>query len=259
MKNKAKYILLVLFLPYFLFGQIEIDKPIVFISTNESDRFINDIETTTNIDLLNSKEVIVNQYQYATTFLQNDTLFAIFNPKIEALNLGLKLYLRLPLTILNSINYLKINDLIAVNIYLYFDDNFEQNSLNSDEIFTAIFDGVSFQTLLRADERTCPDGFVDINDKYCVSQTRQGPGTFYQNITYCNSLNARLCSWSEWFYACKNNGGNISDMSITGLEWVDTGGNGKTLAKVVGSTNCYSHGFGDTKTASYYFRCCYTK
>lgn len=259
MINKVWFSILLFFISLASFCQVEINKSIVFISSESNERLVNDIETTTNVDLLSANEVITNNYQYAQTSLSNDTLYAIFEPQIENLIIGLKIYLKLPLSIGQNINYLKLNSQLAKRIYLNLNENLLKNNLNEDEIITTIYDGNAFQTLLSNQSKKCPDGFVDINSSYCVSQYRQGPGLFKDNVAYCNSINAKLCSWADWYNACVNNGGEITDMDTSGSEWVDTGGNYADYVKIVGNTTCERHGFGQIGTEIHYFRCCYKK
>lgn len=255
-----KYLFVILILsPLFVIGQVEIDKPIVFSSSNESERRVIDIETTTNVDLLSSKEVIENQFQYASTSISNDTLYASFDPSFDELLIGLKLFIKTPSISIPAINYIKIDKIPAVRIYIHFNQDIQEKTIKNDEIINIVFDGLAFQTLKRKQSTSCPNGFVEINQTYCITQYRQGPGVFKDNVAYCSSLGARLCSWAEWVYACENYSAQITDMSIAGNEWINTGGNGANSAKVVGNNSCRAHGFTSIQTGVYYYRCCYNR
>lgn len=257
MRPTKHIIIIVLFLSQYSLAQIEINKPIVFVSSESNDRFVRDIRTTTNIDLLGANEVILNTYQYAATKLQNDTLFADFSFNYTQLNIGLKLYIKLPQNITSNINYLQIDDLAAKRIYLNINEDMLITNVSSDETLMTLYDGNSFQILKSKKYQTCQTGFVEVSGTYCVSEFRQGPGNFQENSMHCNSLNARLCSWAEWYYACETNT-TIIDMIFTGREWVDSGGTGDSNAKVAGNNSCKPHTYFSSVDGSAYFRCCYS-
>ena len=242
----------------FALAQVEINKPIVFTAKDDVNNVVKNISTTSDSDLISAKEAIFNQYQYAVTSLVSDTIYAKFTPEISELNIGLKIYLKLSSSNY-SITYIKIDNLPKKRIYINHNSDISSN-LNNDEVIVAIYDGTSFQIIKNIDQqKTCPSGFVEINNSYCVSQFRQGPGNFKDNYDYCRDQNARICSWAEWYYACKNNSGQIIDMELSGNEWTNSGGNNSNSAKVAGNNRCEANGFGDIQSGSFYFRCCFSK
>lgn len=260
--NIKQFILLLFFFSIcsLNYGQIEINKPIIFTSSDDINNTIENITTTSNVDLISAKEVIYNQFQYAEVTIDVDTIFASFTHPYESLNIGFKVYLKIPSNSLNGIKFLKIDNLEKKPIFLNNSVVIGFGDFEDNQTFSSIYDGTAFQMMSNLGNlKDCPSGFVEINQQYCVSQFREGPGTFKDNYKNCTVKGARLCSWSEWYYACKNNSGLISDMDITGSEWLESGGNNANSAKVIGSGACEGHGFADISNNTFYFRCCYSR
>ena len=247
--------LLMLCSPLTLMSQSEIDKPIVFVSNNEADRRVNPIQTTSNDDLVSAKEVILNEKTYAQTTLNADTLNAFFNVDYDTLITGFKLYLKFPDTSYITPKYIKINNLNPVVIK--YNVNEKNSFLKKNETITIIYDGNFFQ-ILRRKEKECPENFIEVNIGYCISIDELGIGTFHENAIACHNLNARLCTWSEWYYACQNNNLPLQNMT-NNYEWIDTGGVINQGAKVAGNGSCSTNSAVNSLTNDYSLRCCFEK
>lgn len=257
---KIHITLLHLFFSIYSFSQLQVDKPIVFISNQPNDNIVTEITTTSDDDLLNAEEVILNTKIYANTTYIDDTLNTIFNFELDSLYMGFSFFIKMPSDSIPNFNFIKINNLQPQLISLSFNQQNNANRFKKNEIIKVIYDGVKFQILKRK-LKNCPQGFVKVNNNYCISKFRQGPGNFHDNVMYCDSLNARLCRWSEWYYACqKLTLGINSDMIQSGFEWVDTGAVVEEGAKIVGNTACTSHNVVNSiNNYQMYFRCCYTR
>lgn len=241
-------------------SQVNLDKPIIFISNQDEEKRVSNIVSTSNNDLIEAKEVIFNSKIYATTLLNGDTLYANFNDIIDSLYLGFSFYLKIPTTSANAFTFLSINGFTPKIINLYKEQQLLDNNIKQNEVIKVIYDGNQFQILKRK-KKDCPVGFKEVNSSYCITEERSGTGNFHANVMYCDSLNARLCRWSEWYYACQSpNLGLTTNMSQSGFEWVDTGAVIEKGAKIVGHTSCTYHSVGHSITSeSIFFRCCYTR
>ena len=108
---------------------------------------------------------------------------------------------------------------------------------------------------------SCPSGFTAIGS-YCI-QTNEAPGgaiTWFAASDYChdNYSGATLCSWSQWYNACKNN--KLTNPT-NNYEWVDDSSSNASGtqgfgALVVGSGGCEVKGSYDVVNRVYAFRCC---
>lgn len=135
--------------------------------------------------------------------------------------------------------------------------------LDKGLLVTAIFDGDMFQVISPLN-RKCPDGFASVNKDFCI-QVKEVADTvdWFIATKTCGDMGARLCTQSEWVYACQKtqllNLINIFDNT----EWIDTAGNSVNEAKAMGvdfegNHNCRS---GQTAPVSNKntFRCCYSR
>jgi len=94
-----------------------------------------------------------------------------------------------------------------------------------------IYDGTQFHVLGEI-TLPCPDGFSAVTNAYCVMDSAMAPATFYAAIVACGAMNARLCSFSEWAFACRSRPGFLP--TVSQLEWVDDAANSASNAKNVG-------------------------
>lgn len=124
-----------------------------------------------------------------------------------------------------------------------------------------IFDGVAFQ-LVGNVTLPCPEGFSAVTSRLCVMDSSRAPVSFYAATNVCGAMNARLCSFSEWAYACRSRPGFLA--TVLQLEWVDDAANSDTNAKNVGvdsTTLEFGCEFGANSLAVNpgRFRCCMTR
>jgi hypothetical protein len=239
------------------FAQIEINKPIVFIDPDDENRRIEGLAPTTDQgDLVNAKEIILNRHIYASAFISGDTLKAVFPVNIEEYTRGMKIYLKFPETEFQNVQYLKIDNLEPANI-IRGTTLALKNDWKKEQIFTFIYSGSSF-ILVKRKLRECPDGFVEVNNSYCISEDEVGAGLFHEAVVACNNLNARLCTWAEWTYACQEHISSLKRMT-NNYEWVDSGAVSESGAKVTGSGSCFFNSSRNSLSQIVFYRCCYVR
>ncbi len=127
--------------------------------------------------------------------------------------------------------------------------------------FRVVYDGVAFQ-LLGQVTLPCPDGFSAVTSRLCIMDNSLAPVSFFAATNVCGAMNARLCSFSEWAYACRSKPAFLA--TVLELEWVDDAANSDTNAKNVGvdsTTLEFGCEFGANSLAVNpgRFRCCKTR
>jgi hypothetical protein len=255
-----KNIFFILFL-FFIYSdssaQIEISKPVIFIDPDDQNSIIDGLAPTTDPgDLVNAKEIILNRHIYASANISGDTLKASFPVNFEEYYLGMRIYIKFPDTESQHVKYLKIDNLDPV-IIIRGTTMAIKNDWKKEQIFTFIYSGSSF-ILLKRKLRECPDNFLEINNSYCISKEELGTGFFHEAVVACNNLNARLCTWSEWTYACFIHISSLQNM-INDFEWIDSGAVSESGAKVTGGGTCRYNGSRNTTTQISSIRCCYVR
>ena len=96
-----------------------------------------------------------------------------------------------------------------------------------------------------------------VNTQYCIDDSEQGTGDFWAAASGCIAADKRLCSLSEWYYACQNTSGAWNGAQATNdYEWIEFGGaNSGTAVGNGGCTVTTTYNFATTLT----YRCCYSR
>ena len=105
----------------------------------------------------------------------------------------------------------------------------------------------------------CPLNMNAVNSHYCIDDNDKGASTlnFWQAASDCMSQDKRLCTMTEWYFACQQ---NKMTNTLTNFEWVDFGGsNNSHIIKDTG-TNCSTT---STSTSAFgtpqEYRCCFSR
>jgi hypothetical protein len=117
----------------------------------------------------------------------------------------------------------------------------------------------------------CPSGFNDTGYGYCIQADKAmggGVTNYYNANSVCSNLNARLCTPSEWYIACRNGKANNMTSSVNpNSEWVsqlasdpNQGDGAIALGRNVGKdgTRCSGQEF-QAVLNNVTFRCCRNK
>jgi hypothetical protein len=104
----------------------------------------------------------------------------------------------------------------------------------------------------------CRAGFVEINAAYCMEMNERAAANLWQAMVICNTNNARLCRWGEWYYACQKTGTGLIGMTGGNWEWTDDAADAKI--RIAGQFGCTSTGAGNIGVTDLNpYRCCYSK
>ena len=246
----------------YLTGDIDEDKQVLNISSN-----VNDLNDAINAEVLHSNQL---NYSVASGNGNNVEINLPINPEqyIE----GMSVYFKANATNAGAMT-ININNLGSKPIYKNVDEELEPSEVISGQIVHIIYDGSAFQLLSDINNSQCPTGFVRVNKDYCIEVDERAPASFWDAIITCGNIDAKLCSWDYWYYACQDPtiSSELNNMTNSVWEWVDTGGNGLTganpdanTANVVGETRCIDNwnrpivnDSGDITLLPY--RCCVNK
>lgn len=114
--------------------------------------------------------------------------------------------------------------------------------------------------------KPCPEGFVPVNADYCIDESERGSTTWHAANKFCRNMNARLCTYSEWVYACEKSSSLGMIYATNNAEWLDMPGGfieaaGRIKVKefaAVGYLNCKNIGW-FSPTGDMAFRCCFSR
>ena len=110
----------------------------------------------------------------------------------------------------------------------------------------------------------CPNGYAEVNDKYCIETDRNLAGTIIWTTanSACIAANVRLCSAGEWVHACQNAVSLGLSNLPGGLEWLgdlSSGGNANRLGQAVSSASCTAGSASSITLTNSNFRCCFER
>ena len=108
----------------------------------------------------------------------------------------------------------------------------------------------------------CPDGFISVNDQYCIEANEHGSTSWYNAVKFCDSIGGRLCTWGEFYAACEKSADGVLQLNdmTNNWEWLDDGetsNNGGALK--VGLNTCENRSNENVSFGEGNFRCCYSR
>jgi hypothetical protein len=128
---------------------------------------------------------------------------------------------------------------------------------------TLAYDGNNFRTLGHVPLH-CPPGFSAANREYCIADSPNDTASYYNASVRCAEVGARLCTFSEWSYACLK--WSTFFPTVLSGEWVDHAANHESTAKVLGygdngaglGSGC-TYGSLSVPGGSFRYRCCFNR
>lgn len=237
-------------------AQVQIDRSMQLTGTNSSDRQVSDLGDPVNAtSAIRAEDVKYGRYNFAQC-TGIDTLILSFDGMVDTLIDG-DLFFFVPSAISTKDVYVKCNFFPApFPLMLNGRDTATRGNLIAGKITGAIYSGGKAY-LITPTSRTCPTGFIKVNDNYCIEKTERAATNFFGAASDCFGLQTELCTWAEWHFACVN----AASLTITGMtnnyEWLDDAANASLQVKIVGNSNCTANGTAWANTGNYTFRCCY--
>lgn len=244
-----------------LTGNIDEDRQVVNISSTPTA-----LNQAVNVEVLQT-----NYLKYANAAGDGNTIEITLTIAPLQYVEGMSIYVKANQNNTGGIT-LNVNGLGAVPVLKNVTQPLVAGEIISGQIFHVVYDGSSFQ-LLSDLQKTCPAGFLSVNDSYCIEIDERTPKMFYEAMEACGAIGAKLCDWDEWFYACQHSVVSLGLNNMIGnYEWLDEGGNNWTIAldnfntaHAIGESGCTNDftaaimldSTGDFNYLS--FRCCYKK
>lgn len=250
MKNSIVVVIAFLF-NLCAFAQIEINHTLKPIG-NDSLAIKNVGAPQDSTGLVNLRDIRQRTYLFFNATLTNDSTSVQIDTSFIQIKKGLMIYLKCDNSNIGSVN-------MSVNGQNYLITKNNQHQLDSgdiltDKILVLICNDTSFN-LMNPERPPCPSGFSQVNENYCI-QVNESAGNFWKASRACQSMRYRLCSWSEWYYACYHQSAlGLSNMT-NNWEWVNQGQNEENTGKQVGNTTCEITMHGSLAVSASY-RCCF--
>ncbi len=242
-------------------AQVQFQDTIIFNSPLPTERLIQGVghpELSTNAT--NANAIVYNKINFGTISVNGDSIDVTLSPPLASYEAGTQITFLASQVNSDSVK-ININGLGYVNL-LKGSDHLDSADLNIGLPVNAIFDGSSFIIISDID-KSCPQGFISVNDYYCIQVDEQPATSFWDASIYCGDRDARICTWSEWYNACQRLGASLNDMT-NNWEYVDAAQNYYAAStsnigvKVAGEFACEESSSGYPQSPKS-FRCCFTK
>lgn len=241
-------------------AQLAVDKPVV-LSGTAGERHVAGLPNGTAPEhALNAGALLAGNYLYCQA-TGSDALVASTNPSFTAPIAGQNLLVAITSPNTGAVT-IAVNGAAATDVVKNGGQSLEAGDLQPGMVASLVFDGTAYQltNARRIARRDCPSGFTQVTDLYCIEPTAHDTLYLDSAAVVCGSLNARLCTWGDWYFACTQQA-NLSLLNMGNQwEWTNSTANGVAAARVVGATSCTHAGVGPAyNTLARKFRCCYDR
>lgn len=255
-KINAAFIFFIVMFPLAGYAQVSINNEIIMSGSTDSSRTINNLGAPSDSsDIINVSEAQKSSLIYDTAAGLNDLTLNLIIPLNRYLK-GMNISFRNNTENTDSVR-ININGLGWAPIKEPNGSNLTAGGIKAGEVVKIIYNGSFFQ-LINREELTCPNGFIEVNDRYCIEISERAPKDFISAMSECQKINARLCTWPQWYYACQNSSLGLINM-VNNWEIVDDTANHSHTCVGVGGSGCTSQDSSLGPAAAYYFRCCFSK
>lgn len=255
MRNVITYTMV--FVAISLNAQLHSDKPVQFMAADSSERQIENLAYPLGSDhAANAYSIQSGQMTFDVT-TQLNVISVTMNPPLTAYVEGTRLNIRVDTNNSGAVT-LDVDGLGPVPVVKGVDGSLDSNDIVMNEVISVIHDGTNFQ-LVAAMHNECPLGFVQVNAEYCIEIDEHPDAHFWGALEGCKALNATLCNYPDWLYACNNAGLGLNDM-IGNYEWVGDAYDHSYTGTKVGETDCLDMTFQYAYVTGGYeipYRCCY--
>lgn len=260
---KLHHITLVFFLCFCTgvntFAQVEVNQKIILTGNTSGEKQVSGLAYPDSANsAVNASAVLSGQLIYDAA-TGTDTLSLSFRPGPGAYTKGMEVHFKMPATNHSSL-WVNVNGLGATPLYKNVNQALDSAELLVNQVVSAVYDGNYFQVTSKLN-KPCPEGFVEVNTKYCIQQNENDSLNYFAAMNTCANLNGKICTWSEWYYACQKTSLGLNDM-LNNYEFTDDPANYQTdlQVRVAGGTDCTgSMSIGTAVVNIRSFRCCYYK
>lgn len=241
-------------------AQFAVDKPIV-LSGGAGERHVAGLPDGTAPDhALNAGALLAGNYLYCQAAGTN-ALSANTNPPFPAPVAGQNLLVGITAANSGAVT-IAVNGSAAVAVVKNGGQPLEAGDLLPGMVASLVYDGSAYQltNARRLARRDCPSGFTQVTELYCIEPNAHDTLYLDSASVVCGTMNARICTWGEWYFACTQQGTLGLQNMGNQWEWTNSTANGVASARVVGATSCTHAGVGPAyNTLARKFRCCYDR
>jgi len=220
-------------------AQVGVDRPVELVGGTAADRQVKGLaDPASGSEALNARSF--QQGTYASATVSGNSAWAVtLTPAPDVVGTGFHLVLK-SLDANGGPVTLSVNGGAAMPVLRDGGDPLEAGDVPAGAMVALTCTGNAF--LLTSgrplEKRTCPPGFVAVTEGYCIEQVQRDTVDFPEAAVTCGDLNARLCTWGEWYVACTQATAlGITDM-VGDWEWSNNAANGDGLVRVVGQYSC---------------------
>jgi hypothetical protein len=240
------------------FAQISVNKKIQFDSIMAGSRTIQGIvlanDSTSGIPYSAYIETDLNYISDAT----GGSVLNINIPSpVSVYSEGFELFIKASTSNSGTL-FLNLNSLGAVEVKKPDTLSLRSNEIVAGQVFRVIYNGNYF-IMQNPTVYKCPSGFASVNDIYCIEISERTGTSYLGAVSSCYSINARLCTWGEWYYACQKTSLGLINMT-NNYEYVDDTCDHTNTVLIMGSGACTTYStYAILGVTNYAYRCCYNK
>ncbi|HLP10812.1 MAG TPA: hypothetical protein VK177_02710 [Flavobacteriales bacterium] len=245
------------FICFLTYGQVEISNSIILNSADSAKRQISN--TSYPIDSADAINVNTVAYSYLRYYQASGTNNISITTNIALQEYGSGMTFLFKVTSSNTDSVMvNIDGLGAKRLLTIHNQRLKFGDLVAGNIHTIVYNGLYF-VLLSDTDRGCLNGFVEVNETYCIEITDRPAVLFYDATKVCQDMNAKICTWGEWYYACQKSGLGLINM-VNNYEFIDDAHDHGTFVGMVGGGGvCNLFTSLNAGTALRPYRCCYRK
>lgn len=236
--------------------QVNIDKPIVLTSPNDSDRQVLNLSAPTNPNDGVSVAAFRNGTVTHGSASGTNTIQVDLTPDAQAYSNGMMLSFMAASSNTDTV-FVSVDGLAPIMVIRSDGLPMDPSDILTGQIVALAYLNGHFILHSRKNE-ACPMGAIKVNDTYCIQVNESGPVNFYDAVTSCHDQGGRLCKWDEHYYACQSVDLDIQDMH-NNWEWIDDTSDHTHTADQVNRWSCKSqHSEEGIISATGHYRCCFS-
>jgi hypothetical protein len=234
-------------------AQVKMDNQLIFVSTDANERQIYNLgspEDSTDAVNSGSAQTGILIFDASTDV---NTIDISLTPTVTGYTAGMRINISLTNANTGAVT-VNVDNKGAVPVKKNITQDLDAGDIRANQAISLMYDGTNFQ-LMAVVTHDCPAGFAEVNDSYCIEIDERADAQFWGAVVNCGNIDAHLCTWSSWYYACQKTGLGLNDMTGN-YEWIDDGHDHSSNATSVGSGNC-TFTNSSTNSDPRPYRCCY--
>lgn len=240
-------------------AQVHTDRPLRLIGPEPSDRQVTGLPVATE-----PSAILTVGVEQAGTYRLTDVADTVHWEASLAAHpgapvAGTHVVVRVPATSTGRVS-LTING-HGPSWVMYGTDTLEAGSLASGDLLSLVHDGTVFHVLNGRThlQHACPSGMVAISGQVCIDSVERSPVDLYTAAANCAGANKRLCTWSEFYIACRQRTALGLQAMLNDWEWTDDACNEDNSVRLVGVNTCEVTSTRLASGPATSYRCCYTR